>query len=105
MTLSGPLQTLRKLEKLYRGGFRDALTDVALARLASSQAARDEIVLHDLERDLAELEQRHKITTAEFAARWLAGKMDDSVDFVDWNALNQMATEIRQRLEVLRDEP
>ncbi len=102
--LSNPLVALRNLEQLYERGFRDKLTDTALLRIASSQAARDEAVLRDLERDLSELELEYKMSSEDFFQRWQAGEMADTADFMDWNALYQMAREVRERLELLRGE-
>jgi len=104
MAISNPLDALRNLEQLYERGFRDSITDVALLRLTSSQAARDEVVLRDLERDLSELEQQYEMSSEEFFQRWQAGEMADTADFMDWNALCQMAREVRERLELLRGE-
>lgn len=102
MTISTPLETLRNLEQLYKRGFRDNITDAALLKVASSQVARDEAVLRDLERDLTELEQQYGMSSQEFHQRWTAGQMDDTADFMDWHALYQMAHEVRERLELLR---
>lgn len=63
MTVSNPLDAPRDLEQLYEHGFRDAVTDAALLRVASSQAARDEAVLRDLEPDLSELEQQYQMSS------------------------------------------
>ena len=103
MTISTPLETLRSLEQLYKRGFRDKVTDAALLKIASSQVARDEAVLRDLERDLSELERQYQMTSEEFFQGWIAGQMADTADFMDWNALYQMAQEVRERLELLRD--
>lgn len=102
MTASTPLDTLRNLEQLYQSGFRDPVTDAALLKIASSQAARDEATLRDLERDLGELEQQYQMSSEEFFQRWGAGEMADTADFMDWNALYQMAQEIYERLKLLR---
>jgi len=104
VTLSTPLDVLRGLGQLYERGFRDAVTDAALLRVASSQIARDEAVLRDLERDLREFEQQYRVSSDEFFQRWQAGEMADTADFMDWNVLYQMAREIRERLELLRGE-
>ena len=101
MAVSSPLDALRNLGQLYERGFRDAVTDVALLRVASSQAARDEAVLRDLERDLRELEEEYNMSSDEFFQRWQVGEMADTADFMDWNALYQMAREVRERLELL----
>lgn len=104
MTVSTPLDALRGLEHLYKHGFRDAVTDAALLRVASSQVARDEAVLRDLERDLIDLEQQYQMSSSEFFQRWKSGEMADTADFMDWNALFQMVREVRERLELLRGE-
>jgi len=100
--MSDPLVALQNLEQLYRRGFRDPVTDAALLKVASSQAARDELVLRDLERDLHELEQQYGMSSEEFTRRWQAGQMPDAADLMDWNALYCMASQIRARLELLR---
>jgi len=96
------LTLLRNLEYLYEHGFRDNVTDAALQRVAAGQAARDEAVLHELERDLEGLEEQYSLTSEEFFRRWQAGELGDAADFTDWSALYQMSTSIRQRLELLR---
>lgn len=102
MTVSNPLEALQNLEKLYKKGFRDKVTDSALLRIASSQVARDQAVLNDLERDLSELEKRYGMNSQEFFQSWQAGHLEDSADFMDWNALYQMKLEIQERLELLQ---
>ena len=102
MALSNPMVALRNLEQLYKRGFRDRVTDAALLRIASSQATRDEAILRDLERDLKELEQQYDMSSKEFFGRWQAGEMADTADFMDWNALYQMACEVRERLKLLQ---
>lgn len=104
MLTANPLVAVRNLEHLYSRGFRDKVTDAALLKVASSQATRDAVVLHDLERDMTEFEQQYQLSSDEFFQRWQAGKMADSADFMDWNALYQMAHEVRQRLEFLQYE-
>jgi hypothetical protein len=104
MLITSPLVAVQNLEQLYRHGFRDAVTDAALLKVASSQAARDTAVLSDIERDLTEFEQQYELSSHKFFQRWQAGQMADSADFMDWNALYQMAHEVRQRLEFLHVE-
>lgn len=102
MTVSTPIEAIRSLERLYKRGFHDAITDAALLKIASSQATRDEVVLHDLERDLSELEQQYRMTSEEFCRRWANGEMADTADFMDWHTLYEMAREVRERLNLLQ---
>jgi len=80
------------------------VTDAALRKIVESQAARERVVLHDLENDLRELEQQYQLKSEEFFHRWQAGEMPDTADFMDWNALYQMALEVRERLKLLHNE-
>ena len=102
MESPNPLVTLQNLEQIYERGFRDPVTDAALLKVASSQVARDEVVLRDLERDLQELEEQYGISSDEFYRQWQAGQMADTADYMDWNALYQMTLKVRERLELLR---
>ena len=77
------------------------MTDAALRKIVESQAARERVVLHDLENDLRELEQQYQLTSEEFFHRWQAGEMPDTANFMDWNALYQMALDVRERLKLL----
>ena len=104
MTTSTPLDALRSLEQLYESGFHDAVTDAALRKIVESQATRDRVALHDLENDLRELEQQYQLTSEEFFHRWQAGEMPDTADFMDWNALYQIALEVHERLKLLHNE-
>jgi len=97
------LATLRNFERLYAGGFRDRVTDSALLKVAISQIARDETVLRDIDRDLAEFEQQYQMSSEAFYHRWQAGELGDEADFMDWNALYQMACQVRERLNLLRE--
>ncbi|NOZ05307.1 MAG: hypothetical protein GXP41_02990 [Chloroflexi bacterium] len=105
MVVLTPLEALRSLERLYRRGFHDPVMDTALLRITSSQAARDKAALRDLERDLRELEQQYQMSSDEFFRRWQCGEMADTADFMDWNALYQMAREVRERFDLLWGEP
>jgi hypothetical protein len=104
MAIANPVIAVQNLERLYSRGFRDTVTDAALLKVASSQAARDTAVLRDLDRDLKEFEQQYGLSSTEFFQLWQEGKMADSADFMDWNALYKMACEVRQRLAFLQGE-
>ena len=44
------------------------------------------------------------MSSEEFFQHWQAGEMADTADFMDWNALHQVARAVRERLELLRGE-
>ena len=104
MSTLAPLRVLRNLTQLYEHGFQDRVTDAVLLKVARSQMARDKASLRDLERDLHDFEQQYQLSSGEFFRRWQAGEMDDTADFMEWNALYQMALDVRERLYLLQNE-
>jgi len=77
---------------------------MALQTVVHSQIARDEAMLRDLVRDLAELEAQYAMSSEMFHTRWSAGELDDSADFMDWHVLYKMAAEVRERVALLKGE-
>jgi hypothetical protein len=47
--------------------------------------------LEQLRADLAEIERRYQLSSAEFFRRYRAGQTDDRMDYVEWASLVQMA--------------
>ena len=78
---------------------------MVLQTVVHSQIARDQTPLHDLEHDLAELATTYGMSSEIFHARWSAGDVDDSADFMDWHVLYKMVTGVRGRVALLKSEP
>lgn len=101
MSFATTREAVSVLDKLYATGFSDPITDAILQKAVDSQASRDRLVLRDVERDLAEMETRYRMSSVSFYERWQLGDLEDTADFMDWSALCEMATDIRQRLKLL----
>ncbi len=55
--------------------------------------------LDALVRSLAAYEQKYQMSSDEFYARYLSGKMEDSKDFVEWAGDYQHYIQLKQELE------
>ncbi len=55
--------------------------------------------LDSLLRSLAAYERKHGMTSADFYEKYLAGKMKDSADFVEWAGDYQHYIALKQELE------
>ena len=102
MTLqSATLTKLQMLETLYRRGYRSQVIDRAVDKLIVLEQARTHRELADLEARLQAFEVRYAMASAEFYARYEAGQLDDSADFMEWSSFYDMRTAAQQRLHWL----
>jgi hypothetical protein len=101
MTVTTPLQDLRRLERFYNAGFQNRFLDVALRKIVSHQIERDEADLARVKAVLGEFEQRYGQSSTEFWQRYQAGQMLDEADFMEWNAFCKMRQRLVERLHIL----
>ncbi len=92
---------LQQLAKLYEHGHPNATLERALDKLLDYEADTCRKQLAELQKDLAEFEQRYGQTSAEFYRQFQAGQTDDRLDYVEWASLFQMAHNLEERLHVL----
>lgn len=95
---------LQRLAQLYQHGQASALMDRTLEKLLKYETELSQAQLRQLRADLAELEQRYGLTSADFYSRFQSGQTDDHLDYVEWASLIQMAQNVEQRLEALTSE-
>ena len=94
--MEATLQKIRSLEQIYIKGYEDSFLDNALQKIISHQLSRDQADLQVLQQDLAELERKYRISSEAFYERFQAGQMSDEADFMEWNALYKMATNLER---------
>jgi hypothetical protein len=92
---------VERLKQLYTAGFHDAFLDSALRKIIDRQTARDEADLQQVNKVLAQFERQYALTSDEFWQRFQAGQMDDSANFIEWNAFCKMRQRITARLRIL----
>lgn len=91
----------KRLEQLYVAGLQDNFVDTALRKIIDRQVERDEADLAGLNRWLAEYETRFSMKSEDFWERFKAGNMDDTADFMEWNALCRSRERLITRLKIL----
>jgi hypothetical protein len=96
-------QRLQALAELYRLGQVSDVMDRTLEKLLAYEAELCQTQLSQLETDLAAFEQQYQLSSDEFYRRFQAGQTDDSMDFVEWASLVQMANNLKQRLKLLTE--
>ena len=97
-------QRLQILAQLYRQGQAGELMDRALTKILAYEADECRAQLGLLQQDLAELERKYGLSSAEFYRRFQAGQTDDRMDFIEWASLVQMRDNLRKRLRLLTGE-
>lgn len=96
-------QRLQALAELYRLGQVSEVMDRTLEKLLAYEAELCQTQLNQLQTDLAAFEQQYQLSSDEFYRRFQAGQTDDSMDFVEWASLVQMAHNLKQRLKLLTE--
>jgi len=97
-------QRLQVLARLYQQGQASALMDRTLSKLLAHEADVCRTQLSQLQADLAEFEERHGLSSADFYRRFQAGQTDDRMDYVEWASLVQMTRNLQERLRLLTGE-
>jgi hypothetical protein len=95
---------IARLEQLYAAGLQDNFVDEALRKIISRQIERDEMDLLELNANLAEYESLFRLSSDEFHRKYSAGQMEDTADFMAWNASVKSRKRLRSRLKILRGE-
>lgn len=95
---------LGKLAELYKQGQASDLTTRTLDKLIDYEVSLAQTQLSDLQKDLADFEQRYGQTSLEFYQAYQSGQTDDRMDFVEWASLVQMVENLQRRLKVLTSE-
>lgn len=93
-----------KLFQLYENGQVNETTARNLNKILELEVNQLQIDLAATEKDLSEFEDQYNMSTADFLRQWQAGESDDSMDYVEWASLGQIADNLRKRLEFLTSE-
>lgn len=100
----GTLDKLRRLEDLYRRGYRSDVVDRSLDKIIAMEKASAQCELADLQERLQAFEAQYQMPSDEFYRRFRAGELGDAIDFVEWSSFYEMWASVRERLEALATE-
>lgn len=98
------LEKMHRLETIYRRGHQSELIDRTVDKLIDLEQARVVRELAELDQRLAAFEQHYQLASAAFYARYEAGQLEDSADFMEWSSFCDMRRSAQQYLDWLRGE-
>jgi hypothetical protein len=98
------LEKVRRLEKYIAtdDASVDTVLDLALDKMLSREIERLLDFQKSLQRQLDAFENQYNMGSSAFYAAYEQGKMGDDMDFVEWAATIEMATNLRNRLSILQ---
>ena len=97
-------ERLHALAELYKQGQVSDLMNRTLEKLLHHEAEQSQVLLSQLEADLAEFEQQYHLSSTAFYRQFQAGQMGDEMDYVEWASLIQMAENLKKRLQLIHRE-
>ncbi len=92
---------LALLAELYQHGQASEIMLKTLHKLFGYEAEICGSQLRQLRNDLSDFEKQYDMSSEMFWQRFQEGKTDDSMDFVEWASLVQMAHRLEKRLFLL----
>jgi hypothetical protein len=92
---------LYALAELYEQGQVSNLMGRALEKLLGYEADLCRTQLGQLQKDLAEFEQKYHLSSVEFYRQFQSGQIGDEMDYVEWASLVQMVDNLKKRLRLL----
>ncbi len=93
---------IHRLQELYRAGFQDDVVDSALRKLVEQQTIQTQEHLDEVAQELRMFEDKYALSSDKFWALYQAGKMTDTVDFMDWNIFYKIHQRLLARLSILQ---
>lgn len=102
MSETPTVSRLQGLLRLYEQGFHSHLIDRTIDKLLDTEIQQAEQESWQLQQRLAQYEQQHQMTSAEFYRRFQAGEPGDDIELVEWSAFYDMYQATQQRLNILR---
>jgi hypothetical protein len=97
------LEKIKRLERIYEEGYSDEFIDKTLDKILDYELYKTQENLKTLQKDLAELEGKYKMTSKDFFEKFQKGEMPDTAEFMEWNCLYKMYINLEQRIKILRE--
>ena len=95
------LDKLKKLTSLYLQGYQSDVIDQTLEKVITLESTRMRRELESFLTDLRIFEQKYRMSSENFSARFHAGELGDDPDFFEWSALYDMTKTLREHLKNL----
>lgn len=100
------LKKIKDLESLFCNGSDDEVVlqvvDTTVDKLLRYEEQKFGMDLKDIRRGLRRFEKKYKMKSDSFYKQFNAGKLGDSMDYMEWYALGDMQRRISDRLAKLK---
>jgi hypothetical protein len=94
---------LQRMIRIYQSGQVSDFMDRVLDKVFAQEAAKEKALIDQLRIDLDEFEEQYGQDSETFYARFRAGEMGDTMDFMEWASLYDMYTGALARFSMLMD--
>jgi hypothetical protein len=94
-------ENIRRLVNYYNEGLASEVLSLTLDKALSYEIDLCREQLSQINSDLTAFEQQYGFSSEYFYNRFQTGQTDDSMDFVEWASLYQMAQNLIKRLALL----
>ncbi len=102
MTADAPtIDRLQSLLHLYQSGYQSVTVDKTVEKLVEMETARLADEAARLRDKVSAYERRYGMSTEDFYARFRAGELGDSMDFVEWSVFRDMYRNTEKRLQTV----
>lgn len=95
------LSRLQRLIQIYETGQVSELMDRVVDKVLAQEEAETRVAIQRLDDDIENYAGQYGMPSDNFYEQFRAGKLGDTMDFVEWSSLIQMREDLRQRLAVL----
>ena len=96
------LSNIRILEKYVEKNKNDRIVEGTINKIIHFKIDKYKKELKTLENDLKVFEKKYKMDTNQFFKDFEAGKLGDSIDFVEWSSIYKIYQRISERMNILK---
>jgi hypothetical protein len=100
-TQKSTISRLQGITTLFQQGYKSEIIDKTLNKLVALELNKAKQELEEITTVLKRLENKYKMTTDEFAKKFILGQIDDSADFIEWISYHDMQSAILVRINTL----
>lgn len=103
--MSQPTQIIDKLQiiqNLCQSGYQSNLIQNTLSKIIDLEKKQALQEASDLQQKLEKYENKYQLSSTNFYQQFMAGELDDSMDFTEWSIFYDMWQSVQNRLDLLQ---
>jgi hypothetical protein len=96
------INQLQVLETISKQGYYSENLAISLNKILIEEFKTIQQQIKEIKIDLDNFEQQYDIPSETFYQKFKAGKLGDSMDFIEWSASYQMYCSLQEKLNILQ---